>query len=543
MISFCKNEVHRVIWRRPHAARTLERPADMRPGCTAYASARLWIFLLAFALLSVGKASTPHAQSEIRLAVTNLPPSQFNPYRNTGLPYVYTWSAVFDGLTAIDENGDVQPALAKSWENIDPLTWVFHLRDDVTFSNGRPFTADAAVFAVNFLRSEQAAREVVGRMMSFLAGARALDDHTIEITTSVPTPLLPRFFPQLYMVEPDHFAALGLEGFAADPIATGPFIVDDIGPARVMFRAFRDGWRAPIADSLEILGVPDNATRALSVNAGALDVALSLGPEEARTIRSAGGTSVSWRDAAIWAYNFIGGREPALDDIRVREALNLAVDRDAIIEALLDGATIPATQPAPPKVYGFNPDLPPIPYDPDRAKALLVEAGYADGFDIVVEGSAGSSANDSAVNLTVAQFLGQVGVRMEVQTVNVNQLIRNVVEGTWNGQAFALHYNHEPTSEVLRALDTHSCLWSKPWYCNQAVMPLITAAQTEFDPALNLKLRQDVMAFYRNDWAALFMYQAPRFAGLAPGVSGLTVVNNVVSYDTLSPASEAGPQD
>ncbi len=489
-------------------------------------------FSLCFVLL-LGPSPVAQETREIRLAVNGLPPSQFNPYRNTGLPYVYTWSAVFDGLTAIDAQGNVQPALATSWENIDSLTWIFHLRDDVTFSNGRPFDASAAVHAVKFLASEDASREVVGRMMGFLADARALDDHTVEITTSQPTPLLPRFFPQLYMVEPDHFQALGLEGFARDPIATGPFAVENIRAERITFRAVPDSWRAPQVDQLEILAVPDNATRALAITAGGLDIAMQLGPEEVRTISMAGGGYVSWRDAAVWAYNFIQGREPALSDVRVREALNIAVDRDTIISALLDNATIAATQPAPPTVYGFNPDLPEIPYDPDRARALLAEAGYPDGFDMVVEGTAGSSANDSAVNLTVAQFLGEIGVRMEVQTVNVNQLIRNVVEGTWDGQAFALHYNFEPTSEVLRALDTHSCLWAKPWYCNPAVMPLIADAATAFDPARNLKLRQDIMAFYRNDWAALFMYQAPRFAGLAPGVSGLSVVNNVISYDTL----------
>ncbi len=479
----------------------------------------------------------PMAQAEttLSLALNGLPPSKFNPYRNTGLPYVYTWSAVFDGLTAIDADGQVQPALARSWENIDPLTWVFYLRDDVTFSNGRPFTAEAVVHAITFLSSDDAVREVVARMMFFLESARVIDDFTVEIKTSVPTPLLPRFFPQLYIVEPDHFQALGLEEFSKAAIATGPFVVEDIRPERVTFTAFKGGWREPIADRLEILAVPDNATRALSVRSGRLDVALQLGPDETRLIRAEGGQRVAWRDAAVWAYNFIADQSDALSDVRVREALNIAVDRDAIIAALLDGATIPATQPAPPTVYGFNPHLPPIPYDPERAKRLMAEAGYAEGFKLIVEATAGSSANDSAVNLTVAQYLKAIGVDMEVRTVNVNQIIRNVVEGTWSGQAFALHYNFEPTSDVLRALDTHSCLWAKPWYCNKAVMSLIRSAQTEFNPELNLSLRQDIMAFYRDDWAALFMYQAPRFAGVAADVTGLDVVNNVVSYDRIVP--------
>ena len=81
------------------------------------------------------------AQSTLRVGITALPPSQFNPYANTGLPYTYVWSAIFDGLTFIDEQGQVQPWLATSWENIDPLTWRFNLRRDVVFSDGTPFNA------------------------------------------------------------------------------------------------------------------------------------------------------------------------------------------------------------------------------------------------------------------------------------------------------------------------------------------------------------------------------------------------------------------
>ena len=110
------------------------------------------IVLLLSILMTLVTASTlrlARANDKISLAVTALPPSLFNPYRNTGLPYVYTWSAVFDGLTTIDADGNVQPALATSWKNINPLTWVFHLRDDVMFSNGKPFTAQAVVGVVD----------------------------------------------------------------------------------------------------------------------------------------------------------------------------------------------------------------------------------------------------------------------------------------------------------------------------------------------------------------------------------------------------------
>ncbi|MBL8644506.1 MAG: hypothetical protein JNK21_11285 [Rhodospirillaceae bacterium] len=470
----------------------------------------------------------------LRINVTTLPPSQFNPFRTTGLPAAYTWSAIFEGLTTFDEKGQLQPHLATSWENTGPLTWVFHLRKDVTFSNGAPLTSEAVVNIVDFLKNKATNTEGVARMMFFLDKARAVDAHTVEISTTVPTPMLPRFMTQLYMVEPKYFNQVGLEAFAKAPIATGPYIVESIQPEKVRFRAFKQAWRAPKVERLEIRGLADQPTRALAVQAKQADIAMQIGPEEIAAIVAGGGRKVTWLDAQTWSYNFIGGRNPALADVRVREALNIAVDRNTIINTLLDGATIPATQPATSNVYGFNPDLPPIPFDPPRARQLLAEAGWGKGFKLVLEAVSGSGPNDDSINLTVAQYLSDIGVNVEFRPITSNDIISNSFTGNWKGDGFAIAYSFSPTLDALRALDTHSCLAAHPWYCNKAVMPLISAAQTELDTAKNLQLRRDIMAFYRKDWASLFMFQQARFAGTSAKVSGLKVVNNLISYDQIT---------
>ncbi|MDX2225223.1 MAG: ABC transporter substrate-binding protein [Rhodospirillaceae bacterium] len=483
-------------------------------------------------------AGAPQAAQTLRVGMTTLPPSLFNPYATTGLPYVYVWSAVFDGLTYIDEQGEVKPWLATGWENLDPLTWRITLRDDVVFSDGTPMMSDAVVAVGEFLTSPAATKEVVARMMSFIDTVRAVDTHTVEIVTKAPTPTLPRFLPQFYVVQPEHFRRLGLEGFARDPIATGPFAVERIAANKVTFRAHDRAWRPPRVARLEIITSPDASARRMAVEAGQIDLALGIGPDEVHAIEAIGGTGFSWRDAGIWAYQFNGNRDGQYQfapfrDIRVREALNLAVDRQAIIDTLLDGRSVPATHPAPEGVYGFDPDLPPIPYDPDKARRLLAEAGFGNGFAFTAEATVGGGANDGAIHQTVAQYLAAIGVRMNIQVITPNQLIRNVVEGTWTADAFGLHYNFEPTADVLRALDTASCLWHSPWYCNAAVMPDIRAAQVTFDPAQGLAARRRIMAAYRWDWPGIYMHQAVRFAAARKGVSGLKVVNNFIQYDLL----------
>jgi peptide/nickel transport system substrate-binding protein len=498
---------------------------------------RFLFHVLGFILMLVS-AQAPRAETNLRVGITALPPSLFNPYANTGLPYVYVWSAVFDGLTFIDEQGVVKPWLATSWRNVDPLTWQFDLRRDVMFSDGTPFTANAVVAVTELLTSPAAVKEVVARMMSFLDSARAIDDYTVEIRTKVPTPLLPRFLPQFHIVAPAQLKSLGLEGFARAPIGTGPFMVDRIEANAVTFKAHQTSWRKPTIGRLEFLVNAEASARKLAVLSGRLDIAMNLGPEETAAIVEAGGHEVFWRDAAIWAYHFVGTKDnpfglAPFKDIRVREALNIAIDRKTIIKALLADHTVAATQPAPEHTYGFNPQLLPIPYDPAKARRLLTEAGYPQGFKFTMEATVGSSASDTLIHQTVAQYFADVGVQMEVRPISTNQLIRNVVEGGWGGDVFGLYYNQEPTADALRALDTHSCLWHHSWYCNPSTTPLITAAHREFDAGRSVNLRQQIMAAYRNDWAAIYMQQAVRFAGLAPKVSGLKVVNNFILFDQI----------
>ena len=485
-------------------------------------------------LTSILSLSVGYAESVLRVGVQAIPLTQGNPYRNTFTPNIYTVGAIFDGLTRIDEHGELQPWLATSWENTRPLTWVLKLREGVTFSNGAPFNAAAVVAVVEFFQTETALSEMVARELNFIATARALDEHTVELTTNRPAPLLPRYLPIFYMVEPAQWAKLGPTGFAAQPVGTGPFIAESFKPNKVEMAAFKESWRAPQVDRLEMLGIPDAASRAAAVASGAIDVAISVGPEEVAAVRQAGGQGMSYLAGSLWAINFVDKPDSPFKDRRVRQAVNYAVNRDLLIAALLEGAAVPATQPAPRVSYGYNPDLPPIPYDPDRARELLAEAGYPNGFKFLFQGTVGSSASDGAGYQVVAQDLARIGIQMRIQQMTVPELIRNVIEGGWEGEAFALNYNHEPGIEVLRPLTNHSCLWHHPWYCDERIMPTIYAAMSEFDPERSLELRQEVMAFYRNEYASLFLYEPAYFTGLAARVRNFKVVHGFIHFESVS---------
>ena len=484
-------------------------------------------------LLSLCFSVQSNAQEILRIGTTALPPTLGNPYRNTGTPHIYTWSATFDGLTRIDINGNLQPWLATDWNAIDDLTWHITLRDDVTFSNGVPFTADAVVGVLNYLTSDDAVREAVAREFSFIRTSHAIDPYTVEIITQLPTPHLPRTLPLLHMVEPGQWKRLGPEGFAREPVGTGPYHPTKFSATKIEYDAVPTSWRTPTIPRMEKIAAPEAYARTQAVLAGQMDIAMGLGPEEADLIAAAGGQGLSWPTAAMWAINFHHGRGNPLDDVRVREALNIAIDRRALVDGLLAGIPELPTQPATSVVYGFDPDLPPIPFDVDRARALLAEAGYPDGFPFVVQGVIGSGANDAAMYQKVAQDLLAIGVTMEIRTFPVSQLIRSVMEGGWDGDAFGVTFAAEPTVDVLRPLRNHSCLWVHPWYCDERIMPTIEEALVTFDVERGLKLRHDVMRFYREEWVALYLYQIVRFAGTRGNVRGFTEVHGYVSYEDI----------
>ena len=484
---------------------------------------------LLFGLLTVNAV----AQDVIRIGTTALPPTLGNPFRNTGTPHIYTWSATFDGLTRIDFDGNLKPWLAGDWETTSDLTWVFRLRDDVVFSNGVPFTADAVVSVFDYLTSDAAVREAVAREFSFVKSARAIDDHTVEITTHEPAPILPRALPLLHMVEPGQWNRLGPEGFAREPVGTGPYHPVRFGATKIEYEAVPTSWRKPHVARLEKIAAPEAYARTQAVLSNQMDIAIALGPEEADAIAAAGGVGLNWPTAAMWAINFHHGKGNPLDDVRVREALNLAVDRRGLVDGLLAGIPELPTQPATSVTYGFDPSLPPIPFDRERAKQLLSDAGYPEGFSFIVQGVIGSGANDAAMYQKVAQDLAAVGVTMEIRTFPVTQLIRSVMEGGWNGDAFGVTFASEPTVDVLRPLRNHSCLWTHPWYCDERIMPAINEALVTFDVERGLELRHDIMKFYRDEWVALYLYQIVRFAGTRANVRGFSEVHGYVSYEDI----------
>lgn len=472
----------------------------------------------------------------MRLGMSSLPLSLGNPFRSGATPTIYFTPALFDGLTRIDRNGALQSWLAVSWEAMDQNTWRVTLRDSVTFSNGVPLTSEAAVFAFNYLASEDSLPESLRRELPGFVGAEAIDELTFEVTTIDPDPLLMRSLTILPMVDPDQWNKLGREGFAREPVGTGPFRIEGWGPAAAKMIAVPTSWRPPKVDGLEVLAIPDKSARIQALQSNRIDVAIEFGPEDGATLEAAGLNIESWIASETSGLSFILHERPdsPLQDIRVREALNLAINRDALGAILLESSTVPANQPVPRVAFGYNPDLPPINYDLDRARALLKEAGYENGFSFAAYAVSGIGVGASVLQVVANEF-ASIGVNMELRSLPIQQFLRYLGQGTWpdDVDAFSMNWPVWPSLDSLRALRLHSCLRREPWYCDEAVMPMIRSAISEWDSDKALTMRREIISWYRDQYPAVYMFETAQFAGTRPNITGFTMVNNIISFESL----------
>ena len=270
----------------------------------------------------------------LRVAAGSLPSSLGNPFRGNGRPGSLLWLAIYDGLTAIDDNDQLGPALATAWTLVEPTVWRFKLREGVRYSNDRPFDAEAAAEVFAFLRSDQGKRSLIGSEARGIVEARAVGPLELEIRTERPDPVLPRRLAAIMMIEPTALADMGMDAYAQKPVGTGAFVMTgwDQRTRRLTLARNPKSWRPSTIDGVVFYELPSAAGRTQALLSGDVDLSLVDLEETERLERN--GFHVLYRPSMqVKAYSFrnVGG-DPAspLRDVRVRQALNYAVDKEAI---------------------------------------------------------------------------------------------------------------------------------------------------------------------------------------------------------------------
>ena len=328
---------------------------------------------------TVGEAAGP---LEV-VVVQNADPQTLDPQKAGGSAGGNILFNIFNGLTKQSEDmAEVLPSLATEWTAVDDVTWEFKLREGVTFHNGEPFTAEAVKYTVDRMMDPDAARE--NSSFKTLVETIVVDDYTVQLVTSQPEPLLPAKVFGLHILPPKYTEEVGEEEFGQNPVGTGAYKLAEFTPnQRIVLEANEDYWDGvPEVDTLIFRPVAEASTRLAELLTGEADIVMDISPEDIDMVEEDENVHIAAVDSKrvpFLGLDLLPDGPEFLKDVRVRQALNYAVDVDAIIDTILSGyATRVAT------VYrtdfiGYDETLEPYSYDPDKAIELLAEAGYGEG--------------------------------------------------------------------------------------------------------------------------------------------------------------------
>ena len=325
---------------------------------------------------------------------------------------------IYDTLLTRDRQGKLRPGLAVSYKALNDTTWQIKLREGVRFHNGESVDANAVKFSIA-RALDPAVKSVFASSLDTIARVEVVDPSTVNIVTKAPDPILPsRLCMQQGQILPPKYASdVGAEGLAKRPVGAGPYrFVSWRKDEAITLEAVPDHWRKPKIAKVVFKPVPEGASRVAAVKTGAVDIATAIPPVDFAGIQKGERTTgIEVMSNRAFLLNLDTLTFKPFQDRRVRQALNHAVDKDAIVKNTLNGYGRVLATSVISEAFGHDPNIKPYPYDPARAKRLLAEAGYANGFEVGFDTTIGRYPQDKEIAEVVAGQLAKIGIKVNVQ--------------------------------------------------------------------------------------------------------------------------------
>jgi len=376
-------------------------------------------------------------------------PSAMDPhYHNLGPNNAFA-SNVYDALIIQDEQQKLTPGLAVSWTPVSDTVWEFKLREGVKFHDGSDFNADDVIFTMERAPNVPNSPSSFG---TYLKGKtfEKVDDYTIHVKTEAPYPLMGVDLSNVQIISNEVGADVTTAQFndGAAMIGTGPYkFVEWVPSDRIVLSKNEAYWGTKANfDKVTIKPIKSNPTRVAALLAGDVDMIDNVPTTDIATLKKDDNLSLMqgisnrviylhmdrFRDNSPYITG-TNGKNP-LNDLRVRKALSMSINREAIVERVMEGVAIPAGQLLPPGFFGTSDKLKPMAYDPAQAKALLAEAGYPNGFGLTIHGPNDRYINDAKIAQAVGQMLTRIGIDAKVETMPSNVFFRSASSGGPNGE-------------------------------------------------------------------------------------------------------------
>jgi peptide/nickel transport system substrate-binding protein len=457
------------------------------------------------------------------------PPETIDPHQFRSVLSGSVINLMGEGLLTRDPvTMELRPLLAESWRNLNPNTWEFKLRRGVKFSNGEEFTAESVKFTIE--RAVGSKLNTLAKLTwppSFGQEVAVVDPHTVRITTKIPDPLAPaRLAAESLNMAPARGLADYRDKFVTDRfIGTGPYrLVEIVGTDRVVLEQ-NPGYWGPRPPSPRIVWqvIPDAATRVAALQRGDIDVMLNLPLPLAPTVEGDPNLRVYTELSSLTHGLLLNARESVpLKDRRVRQALNLAVDRQAILKSLFNGrGQLLNTVTGRYVTNTFDPG--PYAYDPARARQLLAEAGYGNGLEIQLWQSLGRWTLAEETAQVIAGYWEKVGIKTKLQVLEWAEYNKRAgtsqfkdafyyafINGTWDASYTVQRFKPEFAS--FRYFDVSGDL-----------LKAIREYEQTFDPKRRKELAVQALKGLHEEAVWVFLWQLEQLTGVSKKVKGFKI--------------------
>jgi len=439
---------------------------------------------------------------------------------------------MYDGLVTGDGHGHVIGQLASSWKQIDATTYEFKLRPGVKFHDGSPMTAEDVKYTfdrltrVGALDGQTSPR---AGLLGPLKQVQIVDQDTIRLIMARPWPALPTMLPFQSVVSEKFVDAVHTAGMATKEDGTGPFkLVTWNRDDSIVMQRFDDyygGARSPYgpakAPRLIFEIIPESASRVAALLAGSVDLINELPAHSIKEVQANQGTKVVSVNGTRSFFVALNNTKPPFNDPSVRRAANYAIDRQLVIDKILEGRAVALNGPLSPDAFGFNAALPAYAYDREKAKQLLAQAGYPNGVDVTLDVE-GAFEDEGEV---IASLLTKVGIRTKVSVGE-----GSVLKAKWSskdkggGDMWFTSWGDaglDPEG-ILNPTLTTGGRGNSAGYSNPEVDTLLKAASSEVDPAKRAALYRKVQTLVNADAPWIFLWLPQDIYGINARLKGWT---------------------
>ena len=499
----------------------------------------------AFAACAMGLmvAGGAVAETTVRVAY-DADPVSLDPHEQLSGGTLQLSHMVFDPLVRWTQDLQFEPRLAESWEQIDATTTRFNLRDGVKFHSGNELTSADVKWTFDRLKESPDFKGI----FSLFTAVNVIDEDTFDLVTSEPYPLVLHTATYIFPMDSAYYTGTTDDGkdkselvkhgdsFASRNVSgTGPFVVSEREQGvKVVFDRFADYWDTASpgnVDQIILTPIKEDPTRVAALLSGDVDFIAPVPPTDlARVDENEGTTLITMPGTRIITFQMNQDRVEAFKDPKVRLAIDYAVNNAGIVERIMRGFGTVGAQASPAGYLGYNPDLTPR-FDLEKAKALMAEAGYADGFSITMMAPNNRYVNDDKIAQAVASMLSKINIKVDLQTMPKAQYWPKFDERAADMMMIGWHSDTEDSANFHQFLSacwdeaTGNGQYNSGAYCNAEADKLMNMSNSETDSAKRAEMLQQLETILYEEAAFIPLHWQNLAWGARDGVHAEKIVN------------------